>query len=63
MVLKKGPMIFQENPSFEAVLNSAFERLWGKKVQYSIRRIQEMDGYLQNLEKELDELIRQNRLK
>ena len=41
--------------SFEAVLDTTCERLWEKHVQYSLRRIREMDEELKILEKELDE--------
>ena len=44
--------------SFAAVLDTACERLWEKRIQYSIRRIREMDEELACLEKELDEFIR-----
>ena len=40
--------------SFEAVLDSACERLKEKHVQFSIRRIREMDEELACIEKELD---------
>ena len=40
--------------SFETVLNSACERLRDTHIQFSIRRIREMDKKLDILEKELD---------
>jgi len=40
--------------SFELVLDSACERLWEKQVQFSIRRITEMEKKLNTLEQELD---------
>ena len=43
--------------SFETMLDLTCERLWGKHIQYSIRRIQEMDEELKKLEEELDEFI------
>ena len=46
-----------EEASFEAVLDAACERLWEKQVQYSIRRIKEMDEELLELEIELDEFL------
>jgi len=46
--------------SFEAVLDTVCERLWGKHIQYSIRRIKEMDEKLKKLEEELDEFIGRN---
>lgn len=44
--------------SFETVLDQTCERLWGKKVRYSLRRLQELDSDLQNLEAELDVFLR-----
>ena len=46
-----------EDPSFEAVLDAACERLWEKQIQYSVRRINEMDEKLLTLENELNEFI------
>ena len=43
--------------SFEAVLDTTCERLWEMHVQYSIRRIREMEEELDSLEKALDEFI------
>jgi hypothetical protein len=44
-------------PSFETVLDQTCDRLWDRKVQYSIRRLREMEGHLSVLEQELDALI------
>ena len=44
--------------SFEALLDSACDRLWEKQVEISIQRIKEMDGILLDLEKELNEFIK-----
>jgi len=44
-------------PSFEAVLDATCERLWERHVQYSIRRIQEMEEELNSIERALDEFI------
>ena len=44
-------------PSFEAVLDTTCQRLWERHVQYSIRRIQEMEEELRSIEKALDEFI------
>ena len=57
MAFDKKPFILTENPSFEAVLNTTCERLEEKHLQYSIRRIREMDKELSALEKELDEFM------
>ena len=46
-----------EDPSFEAILDNAFERLTEKHIQYSIRRIKEMELELERLEKELEEFL------
>ena len=62
MAWEKKPVILKkdyefEEPSFEAVLDTTFERLWERHTQYSIRRIREMEKELKDLEKELDEFI------
>lgn len=58
MVFEKSPGVLDlREPSFEAVLDTAFERLREKHIQYSIRRINEMDEELKKLEEELDEFI------
>jgi len=44
--------------SFETVLDTACERLREMHIQYTIRRIREMDDELKNLEHELDEFIK-----
>jgi len=44
-------------PSFEAVLDATCERLWERHVQYSIRRIREMEEELNSLENALDKFI------
>jgi len=46
--------------SFEVVLDTACERLREKYIQYSIRRIRELDEELQLYEKELDEFLNQS---
>ena len=52
------PRAFEpEGNSFETLLDATCERLWEKRVEYSVRRIREMDETLLNLEKELDEFI------
>ena len=63
--MEKKPVILREDPSsinprdfsFEAVLDTACERLWDIKIQYTIRRIREMDGELAHLERELEEIV------
>ena len=43
--------------SFELVLDTACERLWEKRILYSIRRIDELDEKLNSIEKELTEFL------
>jgi hypothetical protein len=47
--------------SFEAMLDDVCDRLWDRRVSYSLRRIREMDAALAAMEQELDELILQGR--
>ena len=57
MAFEKKSTVITEEQSFETVLDSACERLREKHVQYSIRRLKEMDEELEKLEKELDDFI------
>jgi len=62
MACEKEPVILKcdydfVKPSFEAVLDATCERLWERHVQYSIRRIQEMEEELNNIDKTLDEFM------
>jgi len=62
MAYEKKPVIRtweinSSEPSFELVLNAACERLHEMQVQYSIRRIKEMEDELGRIEKELDEFL------
>ena len=62
MLYEKEPVTLRYDydfmkPSFEAVLDSTCERLWERHVQYSIRRIREMEEELNRLENALDEFI------
>ena len=62
MAYEKEPVILNweldsKESLFEAVLDKTCERLKEKHIQYSIRRIREMDEELDRLEKELDEFI------
>ena len=54
---EKKPVILTEEPSFETVLDTTCERLHEKHIQFSIRRIKEMDIELAGLEKELNEFL------
>ncbi|MDR2258502.1 MAG: hypothetical protein LBE14_05065 [Treponema sp.] len=55
----KKPLTLSGTSSFEEVLDSACDRLWDKKVQYSMRRIHELEDYLDVLERQLDALALQ----
>ena len=57
MNFDKKPVILTEKHSFESLLDTTCERLEEKHIQYSIRRIREMDVELATLEKELDEFL------
>ena len=57
MAFEPKPVVLKEAPAFETVLDTACERLREKHIQYSIRRIMEMEDELAMLEKELDEFI------
>ena len=46
-----------EVPAFETMLDTTCERLREKHIQYSIRRLGEMDEELARLEKELDDFL------
>ena len=39
---------------FKAILDETCERLWNKKAQHSIRRIDEMEAQLLNMQGELE---------
>lgn len=59
MIINRESVIVSENVSFETVLDRTCERLWGKKVQYSIKRIRELESALLGIEQELDDVLRQ----
>ena len=61
MAFEQKPVVLKEAPAFEAMLDTACERLREKQIQYSIRCIKEMENELARLEKELDEFINQGR--
>lgn len=66
MAYEKKPVILKwdynlAETSFEAVLDTACDRLQERHVQYSLRRICEMDEELKGIEKALDEFIEQAR--
>jgi hypothetical protein len=57
MAYEKRPPVVTEDLSFNEVLDSACERLEDKQIQYSIRRLHEMDLRLENLEKDLNDFL------
>ena len=57
MAFEQKPVVLKEALAFETVLDTACERLREKQIQYSIRRIMEMEDELLRLEKELDKFI------
>jgi hypothetical protein len=59
MIFNTRSVIRSDKVSFDALLDQTCERLWGKKVQYAMRRIQELEGYLQSMEEELDAFLYQ----
>ena len=61
MLVGRKPVVFREELSFDLLLDAAFDRLREKHIEFSIRRINEMDEELAKLEKELDELTRLGR--
>jgi hypothetical protein len=52
--MTREPIIHSNNTSFETVLDETCERLLGKKGQYSIARLIQMEADLVKMEKELD---------
>jgi hypothetical protein len=57
MAYEKWYSVVTEKPSFHEMLDSACDRLQDKQIQYSIRRLREMDHWLEELEKELDDFL------
>jgi len=57
MTYENKPFILTEETSFESVLDTAIERLNEKHIQYSLRRIREMDVVLAGFEKELNDFL------
>jgi hypothetical protein len=57
MTFQEKPVVLTEEQTFETVLDSACERLNEKHIQYSLRRIREMEVILAGLEKELDDFL------
>jgi hypothetical protein len=57
MISGEKPAAVSKTTSFSAVVDHACERLKEKQVQYSIRRIHEMEDRLAVLERELNEFL------
>jgi len=57
MTLNDKPAVMPGVYTFTDVLDETCEKLIAKQVKYSIRRIQEMEEHLFNLEKALDEFL------
>jgi hypothetical protein len=52
----RSPALYEDS-GFEAVLNSVCGRLEDKQIEFSIRRLREMEERLGILEQELDDFI------
>jgi hypothetical protein len=57
MSIGERPVSISVNPSFDAVVDEACGRLMDRQIQYSIKRIYEMEDVLNMLEQELDEFL------
>jgi hypothetical protein len=51
-------VVLSGTSSFKEVVDHTCNRLWDRKVQFSIRRIRELEDMLKTLELELDMMIR-----
>ena len=59
--LHEKPSNLTEDYSFNEVVDKACEKLRGCQIKHSIRRIQEMYECLNNLERELDNFLKDKR--
>ncbi|MDR1586130.1 MAG: hypothetical protein LBS57_01595 [Treponema sp.] len=59
MMPGENPVIISKDSSFDAVLDEVCDRLMDRQIQYSIRRIHELENRLSGLERELDEFLLQ----
>jgi hypothetical protein len=57
MTFENRPFVITEETSFDAVLDTALERVNEKHIQYSLRRIREMSEVLAGFEKELNDFL------
>jgi hypothetical protein len=48
--------------SFEALLDTACSRLWDRKLRYTLRRLGELDGILDTLDRELEAMGSRERI-
>ena len=55
---QKSSTLIPEAYSFTKVVDEACGKLMDKQIQYSIRRIQEMRDRLSDIEKELDDFLK-----
>jgi len=72
MACEKKPVILKWNynsasrnhtdESFDTVLDTTCQRLWERQIQYSLRRIREMENELNSLDKELEQFIRMDQI-
>jgi hypothetical protein len=60
MTPEKGRLALTEELRLETILDNACQRLQDKQVTYSIRKLQELDLRLEDLERELDNLVCRN---
>jgi len=61
MTFENRPFVLTEETSFDAVLDTALERVNEKHIQYSLRRIREMSEVLAGFEKELNDFLSADR--
>jgi len=57
MAFENKPVTYTEETSFEAVVDTAFEKVNEKHIQFSMRRLREMDEELAGIEKELNDFL------
>jgi len=57
MAFENKPVIFTDEASFEAIVDTTCERLNEKHIQYTMRRIREMSAVLAGIEKELNDFL------
>ncbi|GHU61948.1 hypothetical protein FACS189445_4480 [Spirochaetia bacterium] len=56
--LSEGAAVLPDTSSFKEVVDETCNRLWDRRVQYSIRRIRELEDTLKTLELELELMIK-----